>query len=208
MARLIFAYKALPALPRHFGLRFAIYVVLCIAVWLLPPWGPLVAFAGTFVLGILVKVNWARWLAGLSWFWLIVLAPIVFYLAAAIPAGHLESSELFAAIHRSAAMVLLLAASHWLTRTTTVFEIRAAIALVFRPLGRKTADMLSLIASLALAFVPWILDEAQAVRDASALRGLSLKRRPVSGLFAMTIPLMLRVVEKARRTAEALTLRS
>ena len=59
---------------------------------------------------------------------------------------------------------------------------------------------------LALCFLPWVVEQLEAIRQAGALRGGS-DRNPLRALQALSIPLFVRMIEKARHTADALELR-
>ncbi len=58
-----------------------------------------------------------------------------------------------------------------------------------------------------LAFMPWARDELRQAGEAALLRGSDPKRNPARHLYALAIPVSVRVLERARRSAEALMLR-
>jgi len=131
-----------------------------------------------------------------------VLAPLVLRL---LP-GDFSPAELLQAAWRCLTFLALLAASQWLSATSTVFEIRAALDVFFRILGRRAAAALSLAGALAICFIPWVIEQLDAVRQAGELRGVP-PRHPWLALRALSIPVFVRMIEKARHTADALELR-
>jgi energy-coupling factor transporter transmembrane protein EcfT len=216
MNRLVLAYRprpgGAPAWPADPRWRFLLYFLLGIAAWLFPPWGALAAMAASLTLGR--REPWGRWLAGLGWFWLFVAAPLLTQLPAqaaalACHAGGwplpLDWPVLAEAAWRCLTFLALMMASQWFTAGTTVFEIQAVLAFLLRPLGRRAALRVSFLVSLAIGFIPWTLDEVAAVQEAAAVRSGG---RGLRGRFAaFGLPLFVRVLAKARHTAEAIELR-
>ena len=194
----LFRYAAVPTWPRPFGGRLLVYLALSLAAWLLPPWGALAALLGLLALGR--RIPWLAWGRALGWLWVFVLAP------AAIALAPPKNPDLLPALWRSLTFLTLLAASHWLSATSTILEIRTALGALFRVFGRRSAASLSLIGALALCFLPWVMEQLDAVRQAGALRG-GPGRNPLLALRALSIPLFVRMIEKARHTADALELR-
>jgi energy-coupling factor transporter transmembrane protein EcfT len=196
----LFRFAAIPTWPRRFGWRLLTYLALSLTAWLVPPWGALVALASVLALGR--RIPWFAWFQALGWLWTFVLAPVVIELAL----GSSTAPELMPAAWRSLTFFTLLAASQWLSATSTVFEIRAALDALFRVFGKRMAGSLSLAGALTLCFIPWVLEQLDATRQAGELRGVS-PRRPLLALRALSIPVFVRLIEKARHTAEALELR-
>jgi energy-coupling factor transporter transmembrane protein EcfT len=195
----LFRFTAVPTWPRRFGPRLLVYLALSFAAWLFPPWGALAALGTVPVLGR--RLAWGAWFRALGWLWLLILAPVLLALPGSRPAGSLP-----AAVGRSLTFLVLLAASRWLSATSTVVEIRAALEALFRVFGRRAAGTLSLAGALALVFIPWVAEQAEAARQAGALRGAPA-RRPLLALRALAVPVLVRMIQKARHTAEALELR-
>jgi len=196
----LFRYAAIPTRPRRFGLRLFVYLAISLVAWLFPPWGALAALATVLFLGR--RIPWPAWFLALGWLWLFVLAPLVLELCF----GLFSPATLLPAAYRSLTFLVLLAASQWLSATSTVFEIRATLQVLFRILGKRAADALGLAGALAICFIPWVVEQLDAVRQAGELRGLP-RRRPLLVLRALSIPVFIRMIEKARHTAEALELR-
>jgi energy-coupling factor transporter transmembrane protein EcfT len=196
----LFRFTGVPTRPRRFGLRLGLYAALGLGAWLFPPWGALAALATVGCLGR--RLPWGAWLRGLGWLWVFVLAP----LAVALPTLHRDPAQLAPPAGRSLTFLALLAASQWLSATSTVPEIRTALERLFRPLGRGPAGSLGLAGALALGFIPWMVEQVEATREAAALRGIPA-RRPLLALRALAVPVLGRMIQKARHTADALELR-
>ena len=195
----LFRFGAVPTRPRRFGWRLLTYLGFSLAAWLVPPWGALATLALVLWLGRAIR--WGAWFKALGWLWAFVLAP----LGVELLWGRLGASLVPAAC-RGLTFLVLLAASQWLSATSTVFEIRAALDGLFRVFGRRVAGALSLAGALAICFIPWVVEQLEAVRQAGELRGVPA-RRPLLALRALTVPVFVRMIEKARHTAEALELR-
>jgi energy-coupling factor transporter transmembrane protein EcfT len=192
----LFRFTAVPTRPRRFGPRLGVYLALSLGAWLVPPWGALAALVAAFGLGW--RLSWAAWLRSLGWLWAFVLAPLAVALAGRAP--------LVPAGGRSLTFLALLAASQWLSATSTVLEIRGALDRLFRVFGRRAAASLSLAGALALGFIPWVAEQVEATRQAGTLRGVP-SRRPLLALRALAVPVFVRMIQKARHTADALELR-
>jgi len=105
-------------------------------------------------------------------------------------------------------VVLRLAAitlfAHAVTVTTTTTEQTEVLERLFAPaerLGLLDATRAALTVSLALRFVPLIVEEAREIRAAQAARGLE------GSILALAVPLMVRVIVRAEALAEAIDAR-
>ena len=196
----LFRFTAVPTRPRRFGPRLAVYFAISLGAWVLPPWGALAALGTTLALGR--RIPWAAWARNLGWLWVFVLAP----LAVALPGLRQDPLGLAPAAWRCLTFLALLAASQWLSATSTVLEVRTALDRLFRIFGRRAAASLSLAGALALGFIPWVAEQVEATRQAGTLRGLPA-HRPLLALRALVVPVFVRMIQKARHTADALELR-
>jgi energy-coupling factor transporter transmembrane protein EcfT len=196
----LFRYAAIPTRPRRFGLRLLVYLAASLAAWLFPPWGALAALMTVLFLGR--RLSWPVWFKSLGWLWLFVFAPVVLELVS----GNCSAPVLRPAASRSFTFLVLLAASQWLSATSTVFEIRATLSALFRVFGKRTASDLGLAGALAICFIPWVIEQLEAVGQAGVLRGIP-PNRPLLALRALSTPVFVRLIAKARHTAEALELR-
>ncbi len=199
-----------PATAMPVALRLPCYLALQAALIAAPgAWLALPA-ALTLALGWTEGMRWLRWARSAWPVLLVAAAPAVF----GLPLGRLLDGESAAALSawlpsltRSARLVLVFASAGWLSRGMSPVDLRDALALILRPLGKRVSGHIARGASLTLAFLPWTLAEAKRADEAARLRGSDPRRRPLRHLAAMTLPVSVRTLEKARRGAEALTLR-
>lgn len=192
----LFRFAGAPGRPRRFGARLLAYFALSLAAWAWPPWGAVAALGTVFLLGR--GLRWTAWFRALGGLWAFVLAPCIIALVA--------RQAMLPAAWRGLSFLALLAASQWLSATTTVGEIRRALETCFRVFGKRAAASMSLAGALAVCFIPWVVEQLDAVRQAGELRGVP-PRRPLLALRALSLPVFVRMIEKARHTAEALELR-
>jgi biotin transport system permease protein len=94
--------------------------------------------------------------------------------------------------------------AHAVTLTTSTSELAETLEVGFRPLqrvGLLDAGRAALTLTLAIRFVPLIVEEALEIREAQAARGLSAS--PV----ALAVPLVVRVLVRAEEVAQAIDAR-
>jgi len=108
---------------------------------------------------------------------------------------------------RSARLLLVFASAAWLSFGMSPVDLRDALTLILGPLGPRLAGRAARSASLAMAFLPWTAAELRSADEAARLRGSDPRRRAARHLVALSVPLVARSLEKARRGAEALSLR-
>jgi len=84
---------------------------------------------------------------------------------------------LLAGTLRSARLLILILAAELLAATTDPWDLAAAIRKIFFFLPVRWRGSLATAISLALAFIPMILDEAATVREAALCRGLWGRRK-------------------------------
>jgi energy-coupling factor transporter transmembrane protein EcfT len=107
----------------------------------------------------------------------------------------------------SARLVIVLASAAWLSSGMSPVELRDALSVLLRPLGKRASRRVASAASLTMAFIPWTAAELRRAGEAAQLRGSNPAKRPVRHLVALSVPLVSRSLEKARRGSEALSLR-
>lgn len=190
--------------------RLAAYAALQAGIFFGPPAClPILAVVLAY-LGRRDGIRWARWTRS-SWPALLVAAsPALVGLPAGAMAGG-RFAEAFAlwgpSLIRSARLALVFGAAAWLSAGMSPVMLRDALARILRPLGLRAAASLARAASLMLAFFPWTLAELRRANEAALLRGSDPRRRPARHLAALGVPVTVRALEKARRSAEALSLR-
>lgn len=196
--------------PGDYRARLVLYLALQAVIFLAP--GPWILPAGVAVLalGWSARVRWGKWLTGLGPLLGIILLPAAAGLPEAL-AGAAGSGPDFLgiwapALRRSLTFLLVLASSEWLSRTSLVSEIRDALEGLLRPLGSR-GRRAALAASLALGFLPWARDELVRADEAARLRGSDPRTKPLRHLAALGVPVLARLLEKARLSSEALALR-
>jgi len=187
--------------------RFAVYMALQIAIFSSPfPW---ISAPALFVIAIggSEGLDWPRWLVRS---WALMLAAVLPALAG-VPWGAASTAEALAvwtpSLLRSARLALVLASAAWLSRGMSPVELRDALASLLWPLGPAASGRIARAASLTMAFIPWTRTEVRRAGEAARLRGSNPSRRPVQYIVALSVPLVSRSLEKAKRGSEAMSLR-
>lgn len=201
--------------PRALGgaRRFALYLALQLGILAAPPpWLTLPA-AVVLALGLIERKDWARWAVRSRYALVAALLPAIvgFPFGSVGGVGAAGLGALAAAwapaLARSGRLVLVLASAAWLSDGMSPVELRDALVTILRPLGAGFGGRVARSASLTMAFLPWTAAEARAADEAARLRGSDPRRRPARHIVALSVPLVSRSLEKARRGAEALSLR-
>lgn len=94
--------------------------------------------------------------------------------------------------------------AHAVTVTTTTSELTEVLERLFVPLDRiglVDAERAALTVTLAIRFVPLLMDEVGEIREAQAVRGLS------GNPIALAVPLLVRVLVRAEEVADAIDAR-
>jgi energy-coupling factor transporter transmembrane protein EcfT len=191
--------------------RFALYAALQFAIFAAP--APALGALALLIIGLgsLEGMAWGAWL-GRAWpALLMALGPAI----AALPFDSLaRGAELslwwplwLPGLARSARFILVLSSASWLSYGMSPVALRDALATLLKPLGARIGGGMARAASLMLAFLPWTMAELKRADEAARLRGSEPAKRPLRHLAALSVPLALRTLEKARRSAEALSLR-
>lgn len=195
--------------------RFILYLGLQFGVFALV--GPWLALPGFLILylGAREGLSWLTW-ARRSWPVLTMAAlpavvgfPFMQALAAMSSGGNAAGFlALWApSLVRSARFLMVFASAAWLSRGMSPVDLRDVLVLLLRPLGRRFGRDVARSASLAMAFLPWTISEIRRADEAARLRGSNPGRHPARHLAAMSVPVSVRALEKARLSAEALALR-
>ncbi len=112
-----------------------------------------------------------------------------------------DGATALAVVLRLGAIALL---AHAVTMTTTTAELFEVLERLFGPaerLGLIDAGRAALTLTLAIRFVPLIVEEAQAIREAQAARGLD------GSVLALAVPLLVRVIVRSEAVADAIDAR-
>lgn len=120
----------------------------------------------------------------------------------------LYSGGLGSGIIAASRMALLVSFTAILTFTTTPGLLNQGLAGVLKPLRRVgvSSQRLTLMMSIALRFIPTILDETHKIVKAQAARGADLKELPWKEKGKMLVSLLIPVTVSAFRRAEELVL--
>ncbi|ABD07984.1 Cobalt transport protein [Rhodopseudomonas palustris HaA2] len=101
-------------------------------------------------------------------------------------------------------LMILIGFAQAVTTSSTVPAMTAAIETALRPLqwiGLLDAERAGLTLTLAIRFVPLILDEIAAIREAQRVRGLD------RSIVALAVPLVVKIILRAQDLADAIDLR-
>jgi energy-coupling factor transporter transmembrane protein EcfT len=103
---------------------------------------------------------------------------------------------------------LLILSASILTMSTSPGELISGIERLLRPLKRLGVPShdLALMISVALRFVPTILDELEKIREAQTARGACFKTGPVLGRMKATASLLIPLIQSIMRRADALAM--
>jgi biotin transport system permease protein len=102
-------------------------------------------------------------------------------------------------------LMVLVGFAQAVTVSSTVPAMTAAIETALRPLeriGLLNAERAGLTLTLTIRFVPLIMDEAAAIREAQAVRGLD------RSIVALAVPLLVKIILRAQELADAIDVRS
>jgi biotin transport system permease protein len=114
------------------------------------------------------------------------------------------SHGLASAITVSARLLILIGFAQAVTASSTVSAMTAAIESALRPferIGLLDAERAGLTLTLAIRFVPLIVQEIAEIREAQAMRGLD------RSVVALAVPLVVRIILRAQDLADAIDLR-
>ncbi|MBO4432422.1 MAG: energy-coupling factor transporter transmembrane protein EcfT [Clostridia bacterium] len=121
----------------------------------------------------------------------------------------------YRAVYMAARIILLILISSVLTYTTTPNDITDAIESLLSPLrfiGLGTAvHMLAMMMTIALRFIPTLVEETEKIINAQKARGADLETggllRRIKALIPILIPLLISSVRRAYELAEAMECR-
>lgn len=121
----------------------------------------------------------------------------------------------YRAVYMAARIILLILVSSILTYTTTPNDITDAIESLLSPLkifGLRTAvHMLAMMMTIALRFIPTLVEETEKIINAQKARGADLETgkllERIKALIPVLIPLLISSVRRAYELAEAMECR-
>jgi energy-coupling factor transporter transmembrane protein EcfT len=204
MARLTFAFAGRPSPARGWDIRFRVAALVLYSAAVLAC-GPL----GLVLLGLTLAV-----LLGLARATVGELAKVVggflpFLLFFFFLSWMFEPTAAQAAFLglQSVRLTLLLLSGQFLFLTATPSDLTEGLRWYLGWLGRQRAWAAASMASWALASVPTVLDHAAGLREASSLRGLEPRRRPLRTVGILTLGLLVRTFSRSTNLTEALVAR-
>lgn len=127
----------------------------------------------------------------------------------------ITTGSLYRAVYMAARILLLIVASAVLTYTTTPNDLTDAIEKLLSPLrflGLKNAvHTLAMMMTIALRFIPTLIEETQKIMNAQKARGADLENGKlidrIKALIPILIPLLISSVRRAYELAEAMECR-
>ncbi len=127
----------------------------------------------------------------------------------------ITTGSVYRAIYMAARILLLIVASAVLTYTTTPNDLTDAIEKLLSPLrflGLKNAvHTLAMMMTIALRFIPTLIEETQKIMNAQKARGADLENgkliERIKALIPILIPLLISSVRRAYELAEAMECR-
>ena len=117
------------------------------------------------------------------------------------------------AVYMSVRICILIMCSSILTYTTSPTELTDAIERLFSPLKAIKVDVhsLAMMMTIALRFIPTLIEEAEKIMNAQKARGADLEngklKDRVKALIPILIPLLISAVRRAYELAEAMECR-
>ncbi len=196
--------------------RFLLYFLLQILYLKLAfPW-IFTAFLFLLVLGMAEGFSWASFARRNPWLVLMAVMPAVLGFPPGWLAGFFGRAgaglpalqEAWApALLKSLRLVCIFASAGWLSSRMSPVDLRDVFASLLKPLGKKLAIKASRPLSLTMAFIPWIKEEIKKTDEAARIRGSSARRNAARHLFVLGLPLLSRVLQKAKLSSDALAIR-
>ncbi|MBU0935076.1 MAG: energy-coupling factor transporter transmembrane protein EcfT [Spirochaetes bacterium] len=196
------AFRGLP--------RFLLYAGLQIAIFLSPKWLLLIILGLVLAAGLAEKLDWLAWarqsLRVVLMVAALALAGFPFAQYATMDVARILAVWL-PGLLRALRFLLIILSAAWLSHGLSALDLRQVLELLFWPLGNHIGRALARSVSLVLAFLPWTRAEIKSASEAATLRGLDARRQPIRHLSGLMVPVALRSLERARHSAEALSLR-
>lgn len=127
----------------------------------------------------------------------------------------ITTGSLYRAIYMSARILLLIIVSAELTYTTTPNDLTDAIENLLSPLKflklQNAVHTLAMMMTIALRFIPTLIEETQKIMNAQKARGADLENgnliERIKALIPILIPLLISSVRRAYELAEAMECR-
>ena len=108
-------------------------------------------------------------------------------------------------------LILLIMGTSVLTLTTSPIELTDGIERLLRPIGKEIAHELAMMMTIALRFIPILLEETDKIMKAQIARGADLESgnliQKAKGLVPLLVPLFIAAIRRANDLAMAMEAR-
>lgn len=127
----------------------------------------------------------------------------------------ITTGSVYRALYMAARILLLIISSAELTYTTTPNDLTDAIEKLLSPIGviglKNAVHTLAMMMTIALRFIPTLIEETQKIMNAQKARGADLENGSlidrIKSLIPILIPLLISSVRRAYDLAEAMECR-
>ena len=103
-------------------------------------------------------------------------------------------------------LILLIMGTSVLTLTTSPIELTDGIERLLRPIGKEMAHELAMMMTIALRFIPTLLDETDKIMKAQMSRGADFESKNLVSRAKNLVPLLVPLFVSAFRRAEELAM--
>ena len=110
------------------------------------------------------------------------------------------------AIFMAARLVLLIMGTSVLTLTTSPIELTDGIERLLRPIGKEIAHELAMMMTIALRFIPTLIDETDKIMKAQKARGADFETGGIVQKAKSLIPLLVPLFISSFRRADELAM--
>ncbi len=198
------------------GKILCLLLLLCAVVTTETLWGYLALAALAVVLSVCSRLPAVMVLGPvwrLKWFFLTILVMNVCFYSPQEPWFRLwiltpSQEGLMQGVHTVARVMLLMAFSGLVTSTTAPLALTGAMELLLSPLAlvRIPVGQIAMILSVAVQFIPTLIEEADAIRKAQTARGAGFDSRRLRDRAGALAPLVVPVFLAAFKRADELAL--
>lgn len=103
-------------------------------------------------------------------------------------------------------LIFLVVGTSLLTLTTSPIELTDGIEILLRPIGKEMAHQLAMMMTIALRFIPTLLDETDKIMKAQMSRGADFESKNLVSRAKNLVPLLVPLFVSAFRRAEELAM--
>ena len=110
------------------------------------------------------------------------------------------------AVFMAIRLILLIMGTSILTLTTSPIELTDGIERLLRPIGKEIAHELAMMMTIALRFIPTLMDETDKIMKAQMSRGADFESKNLVSRAKNLVPLLVPLFVSAFRRAEELAM--